>query len=56
MSTYQEYGVCLPLNQTRLPKLFQKMRQLSQQIMRQQEYTGLVMSLDDFTGTTGSVL
>ena len=51
MPVYEELGLSLPVNQTRLPKLFQKMRQLSQQIMSQQEYMLLAMSLDNFTGT-----
>ena len=51
MSSYEDHGVCLSPTQTRLPKLFQKMRQLSEQIMSYRGHTLNVTSLDDFTGT-----
>ena len=47
---YEAIGVCLPSTQTRLPKLFQKMRQHSEQMLCQRHYMLAVTALDDFTG------
>ncbi|XP_074625737.1 midasin-like [Acropora palmata] len=49
-SSCEALGLSLPTGHSRLPKLFQKMRKLSSQLLNERGYMQRVLSLDDFTG------
>ncbi|XP_068698835.1 midasin-like [Montipora foliosa] len=49
-SFFEGVGLSLAASHTRLPKLYQRMRKLSAQMLNQRRYMLRVMSLDTFTG------